>query len=82
MSLTQVSQHNQLQAQTQTQVISELQQTETLMAAAAGKPLPMRYFRFPYGDRNQQVREWIAAAGYQSVFWDVDPQELEIINHQ
>lgn len=59
---------------TQTQVISELAQTEALISAAAGRPVPMRYFRFPYGDRNQDLRNWIAQQGYQSVFWDVDAQ--------
>lgn len=59
---------------TQTEVISELAQTEALISAAAGRPVPMRYFRFPYGDRNQELRNWIARQGYQSVFWDVDAQ--------
>lgn len=59
---------------TQTEVISELAQTEALISAAAGRPVPMRYFRFPYGDRNQGLRDAIAQQGYQSVFWDVDAQ--------
>jgi peptidoglycan/xylan/chitin deacetylase (PgdA/CDA1 family) len=59
---------------TQTQVISELTQTEALISAAAGQPMPLRYFRFPYGDRNQERRDWAAQLGYQSVFWDIDAQ--------
>jgi len=34
----------------------------------------MRYFRFPYGDRNKEIKRWVAEQGYQSVFWDIDPQ--------
>ncbi|HEY84376.1 MAG TPA: polysaccharide deacetylase family protein [Chloroflexi bacterium] len=59
---------------TQTQVISELSRTETAISTAAKESLPMRYFRFPYGDRNKEVRRWVAEQGYQSVFWDIDPQ--------
>lgn len=59
---------------TQTQVAQELSRTEAAVSAAAGKPLPMRYFRFPYGDRNKEIKRWVAEQGYQSVFWDIDPQ--------
>ncbi len=59
---------------TQTQVAQELSRTEAAVSAAAGEPLPMRYFRFPYGDRNTEVKRWVAEQGYQSVFWDIDPQ--------
>lgn len=58
----------------QTQVITELQHTEALIADAAGQPVPMRYFRFPYGDRDQALRDQIAQIGYQSVFWSIDPR--------
>ncbi len=59
---------------TQTQVAQELSRTEAAISAAAGEPLPMRYFRFPYGDRNKEIKRWVAEQGYQSVFWDIDPQ--------
>ncbi len=59
---------------TQTQVAEELSRTEAAISAAAGKPLPMRYFRFPYGDRNKEIKRWAAEQGYQSAFWDIDPQ--------
>jgi peptidoglycan/xylan/chitin deacetylase (PgdA/CDA1 family) len=32
----------------------------------------IRYFRFPYGDRNQDVRDIVAQWGMQSVMWDVE----------
>ena len=59
---------------TQTQVAQELTRTEAAISAAAGTPTPMRYFRFPYGDRNKEIKRWVAEQGYQSVFWDIDPQ--------
>ena len=59
---------------TQTEVISEVMLAEQVISAAVGEPLPMRYFRFPYGDRNQKIKDWIAQLGYQSIFWDIDPQ--------
>ena len=59
---------------TQTEVISEVMLAEQAISAAAGEPLPMRYFRFPYGDRNQEIKNWLADLGYQSIFWDIDPQ--------
>ena len=59
---------------TYTQVVTEVTLTENIISEAAGKPLPMRYFRFPYGNRDQQTRTWLAELGYQSIFWDIDPQ--------
>ncbi|MEM7346858.1 MAG: polysaccharide deacetylase family protein [Chloroflexota bacterium] len=59
---------------TQTAAISELVQTEALISAAADHPLPLRYFRFPYGDRNDEIKAWIGTLGYQSIFWDIDPR--------
>jgi peptidoglycan/xylan/chitin deacetylase (PgdA/CDA1 family) len=34
----------------------------------------MRFFRFPYAGRNRATREYVAALGYQSSFWDLDPR--------
>ncbi len=56
------------------QVESELAQTEAAVNALTGfstKP----YFRFPYGDRNAGLINFINSRGYLSVYWSVDPQE-------
>lgn len=57
---------------TQTEIISEITRTEDLISTAAGQPVPMRFFRFPYGGRTPEIRQWVAQLGYQSAFWDVD----------
>lgn len=37
----------------------------------------VRYFRFPYGDRNKRVRSVIAEFGLQSVHWSIESGGLE-----
>ncbi|OQY41677.1 MAG: hypothetical protein B6242_17035 [Anaerolineaceae bacterium 4572_78] len=59
---------------TQAQVATELAKTELVISVAAGRLMPMRYFRFPYGARNATTRRLIAEQGYQSIFWGIDPQ--------
>ena len=56
---------------------NEITYTEAAIARAVGEYLPMRYFRFPYGGRNNATRMHVAALGYQSAFWDVDPRGWE-----
>lgn len=50
---------------------AELLRTENIIEEVAGvttKP----WFRFPYGARNYHVREVVARAGYQSIYWTID----------
>jgi peptidoglycan/xylan/chitin deacetylase (PgdA/CDA1 family) len=51
--------------------------TEAVLDWAVGKHVPMRYFRFPYGGRNDPLRRLAAELGYQSAFWDLDPRGWE-----
>jgi len=55
----------------------EITYTEAAINRAVGYVLPMRYFRFPGGYRDQGAKETIAALGYQSVTWTVDAREWE-----
>lgn len=55
----------------------EITYTEAAVARAVGAPVPMRYFRFPYGGRNNATRAHVAALGYQSAFWDMDAKGWE-----
>lgn len=52
----------------------EITYTEAAIAWAVGEYVPMRYFRFPYAGRNNATRRHVAALGYQSSFWDIDPR--------
>lgn len=52
----------------------EILYTESAIEWAVGRHIPMRYFRFPYGDRNDATRQHVASLGYQSAFWDIDPR--------
>lgn len=51
----------------------EVEELEKLVSNAARRPIPMRFFRFPLGSRDQQQLDWISELGYHSVFWSVDP---------
>ena len=44
------------------------------LAAARIVPPPLRFFRFPYGERDERALAAVAAAGYQSVHWTIDPR--------
>ena len=48
--------------------------TEAAINWALGEHMPMRYFRFPYGERDQMHLEHIASWGYQSAHWNLDPR--------
>lgn len=52
----------------------EITYTEAAIAWAVGEYVPMRYFRFPYAGRNNATRRHVAALGYQSSSWDIDPR--------
>lgn len=52
----------------------ELTYTEAAIAWAVGEYVPMRYFRFPYAGENNTTRRHVAALGYQSSVWDIDPR--------
>jgi len=56
---------------------SEITYTEAAISWAAGKYVPMRFFRFPYAGRNYTTRRHAATLGYQSCFWDMDPRGWE-----
>jgi len=53
------------------QIIEELTKTATIITSLTGQTTKP-YFRPPYGDRNQQVRDIAASIGYQSVYWTID----------
>ena len=36
--------------------------------------IPLRWFRFPYGKRDSNSLNAVAAQGYQSIYWSIDPQ--------
>jgi peptidoglycan-N-acetylmuramic acid deacetylase len=52
----------------------EITYTEAAITWAIGTYVPMRFFRFPYAGRNQATREHVAALGYQSGSWNLDPR--------
>jgi len=52
----------------------EIVYAESIIEQSIGKPIEMRYFRFPYGARNNTTKNHAASMGYQSVFWDIDPR--------
>ncbi len=52
----------------------EITYAEAVLDWIIGKPTPMRYFRFPYGGRNDSLRLLAATWGYQSAFWNLDPR--------
>ena len=55
----------------------EITYTEAVLDWAVGEHVPLRYFRFPYGRRNDPLRLAVAQLGYQSAFWDLDPRGWE-----
>jgi peptidoglycan/xylan/chitin deacetylase (PgdA/CDA1 family) len=56
---------------------NEIVYTEAAVSWALGEHTPMRYFRFPYGEREQANLEHLALLGYQSVHWNLDPRGWE-----
>jgi len=52
----------------------EITYTEAALDWAIGAHVPMRYFRFPYGGRSDDLRQFAATLGYQSAFWTLDPK--------
>jgi peptidoglycan/xylan/chitin deacetylase (PgdA/CDA1 family) len=61
-------------AMTPISATQEIIYTESAVEWAVGRHIPMRYFRFPYGDRNNATRMHAASLGYQSAFWNIDPR--------
>ncbi len=55
----------------------EITYTEAAVDWAAGRHVPMRYFRFPYAGRNDALLRFIATLGYQTMSWDIDPRGWE-----
>jgi len=53
------------------QIIDELTRTDNIISGLTGQSTKP-YFRPPYGDRNQHVRDVAASLGYRSVYWTVD----------
>jgi peptidoglycan-N-acetylmuramic acid deacetylase len=66
--------HPQFTSLTPVSMTQEITYTEAAIAWAVGEYVPMRYFRFPYAGRNLATRRHVAALGYQSSFWDIDPR--------
>jgi peptidoglycan/xylan/chitin deacetylase (PgdA/CDA1 family) len=58
-------------------IVQEIVYTEAAIDWAVGYHVPMRYIRFPYGGRNDAIRQHAAALGYQSAFWNLDPRGWE-----
>lgn len=55
----------------------EITYTEAALNWALGRPVPMRYFRFPFAGKTDELRQHVASLGYQSAFWDMDPRGWE-----
>jgi len=55
----------------------EITYTEAVVDWAVGGHVPMRYFRFPYAGRNDALLHHVAALGYQTASWDIDPRGWE-----
>jgi peptidoglycan/xylan/chitin deacetylase (PgdA/CDA1 family) len=55
----------------------EITYTEAVVDWAVGRHVPMRYFRFPYAGRNDALLHHVAALGYQTASWDIDPRGWE-----
>ncbi|MBN1642260.1 MAG: polysaccharide deacetylase family protein [Anaerolineae bacterium] len=53
---------------------AEIAYTEAAIDWAIGRHVAMRFFRFPYGGRNDATRAHVASLGYQSAFWNIDPR--------
>jgi len=53
------------------QIIDELTRADEIITSLTGQTTKP-YFRPPYGDRNQHVRDIAASIGYQSVYWTID----------
>jgi len=58
-------------------ITQEIVYTEAAIDWAVGYHVSMRYIRFPYGGRNDAIRQHAAALGYQSAFWNLDPRGWE-----
>lgn len=55
----------------------EITYTEAVLDWALGRHVPMRYFRFPFAGKTDELRLHVASLGYQSAFWDMDPRGWE-----
>jgi peptidoglycan/xylan/chitin deacetylase (PgdA/CDA1 family) len=55
-------------------VTQELTYTEAAIAWALGHQVPLRFFSFPYARGERAAGKVVAALGYQSAFWDLDPR--------
>ncbi|MBN1934974.1 MAG: polysaccharide deacetylase family protein [Anaerolineae bacterium] len=69
--------HPKFTSLTQVTATQQISYTEAAINLALGKPVSMRYFRFPYGLREMEHLTQIAELGYQSVFWNLDPRGWE-----
>lgn len=57
-------------------VCAELMQAENAIVAAGGHT-SRPFFRPPYGNYNDQVRELAAGLGYRTVYWSIDPRDWD-----
>lgn len=56
----------------------ELTRADQLISAAVGGGISTRpFFRPPYGDYNDQVRELAAHLGYRTIYWSIDPRDWD-----
>lgn len=62
--------HAQLSKQTGEKLKAEILDTDTLLRAVDAQRAPL--FRFPYGARNGEAMQVLAAAHLQSVMWNID----------
>lgn len=63
--------HPYLTRLTDTQVCTELRQTENVVTDITGQTTHP-YFRPPFGDRDARVRQLAAYIGYRTVYWSID----------
>jgi peptidoglycan-N-acetylmuramic acid deacetylase len=59
------------------EIKADLQKMDDVLFSTAGvRTRP--YYRAPSGDRNEAVNRAAAEAGFQSIYWDVDPQDWRL----
>jgi peptidoglycan-N-acetylglucosamine deacetylase len=56
-------------------VTDQISQTEAALKQVAPKAFMVPFFRPPYGEQNNAVREAAARLGYRTILWSLDPRD-------
>jgi peptidoglycan/xylan/chitin deacetylase (PgdA/CDA1 family) len=64
--------HPHMKSLTEAKFREEIITFQSRLDAACGRHIPVRFFRFPYGERDNTARTRLAKLGLQSVFWSSD----------